>query len=148
MDLPSRRAPMLSGSHGEAVHEAADDLRKTGAVFGTPNYMAAELTAGAKSATRAADVFSLAVIAWELFTFRRPFEECPVRAQLNGRPLPAVPRFEVACPTLPRRLLDLLNRGLQHDPAVRPSASELAAALRDAFAYTDEAMRQLDTKRP
>ncbi|MDB4995058.1 MAG: serine/threonine protein kinase [Myxococcaceae bacterium] len=148
MDLTTRRAPMLSGAYGQAVPEAKDDLTKTGAVFGTPNYMAAELTAGAKSATRAADVFSLAVIAWELFTFRRPFEECPVRAQLNGRPLPPVPRFEIACPTLPRRLLDLLNRGLQHDPALRPGASELAAALRDAFAFTDEAMRQLDTKRP
>jgi serine/threonine-protein kinase len=133
---------------GGALPESADELTKTGAVFGTPYYMAAELTAGAKSATRAADVFSLTVIAWELFTFRRPFAECPVRALQSGRALPAVPRFEQACPTLPPRLLDLLNRGLQHDPAVRPSASELAAALRDAFAYTDPKMRRLDTRGP
>jgi Protein kinase domain len=140
-DLPPMSAP-------PAVPESADELTQTGAVFGTPNYMAAELTAGAKSATRAADVFSLAVIGWELFTFRRPFAECPVRAQLNGRPLPPVPRFEEACPTLPPRLLDLLNRGLQHDPAVRPGANELAAALRDAFAYIDPTMRQLDSSTP
>lgn len=105
-------------------------LTETGLIFGTPQYMAQELTAGTKHATRASDVFSLGIIAFELLTGKRPFVEAPVSAKLNGRPLPEMPGFRRHCPTLPADIATLLDRAMSHDPRERPSARELATALR------------------
>jgi serine/threonine-protein kinase len=107
-------------------------LTETGVVFGTPSYMAAELVAGTKSATRSADVFSLAVIAFELLTGRRPFKDSPLQARMDGRDLPLAPRFIEVCPSLDARVAEMLDRAIGHDPAARPTAQDLAGALRAA----------------
>jgi len=107
-------------------------LTETGLIFGTPQYMAQELTAGTRNATRASDVFSLGIIAFEVLVGRRPFPEAPVSAKLEGRALPAAAPFAEACPTLPAELSALLDRAVSHDPRARPTAKELAAALRAA----------------
>jgi serine/threonine-protein kinase len=115
-----------------AVKAAHAPLTETGIIFGTPQYMAQELTAGTKNATRASDVFSLGIIAFELLTGKRPFVEAPVSAKLAGRPLAPAPPFRVMVPTLPKPIADLLDRAMSHDPRARPTAKELAAALRAA----------------
>jgi serine/threonine protein kinase len=107
-------------------------LTETGLIFGTPQYMGQELTTGTKNATRASDVFSLGIIAFEVLTGKRPFPEAPVRAKLSGRPLPQAMPFRAACPTLPVEIAALLDRAMAHDPRGRPTAKELAAALRAA----------------
>jgi serine/threonine protein kinase len=107
-------------------------LTETGLIFGTPQYMAQELTTGTKNATRASDVFSLGIIAFEVLTGKRPFPEAPVSAKLNGRALPATVPFRVMCPTLPQEVATLLDRSMSHDPRARPTAKELAVALREA----------------
>jgi serine/threonine-protein kinase len=94
--------------------------------------MAQELTTGTKNATRATDVFSLGIIAFEVLTGKRPFPEAPVTAKLNGRPLPIAASFRVVCPTLPMDIAALLDRAMSHDARQRPTARELATALRDA----------------
>ena len=94
--------------------------------------MAQELTSGTKNATRASDVFSLGIIAFEVLTGRRPFPEAPVSAKLSGRPLPLPMPFRTACPTLPAEIASLLDRAMAHDPRMRPTATELATALRSA----------------
>lgn len=103
---------------------------QTGVIFGTVQYMAQELSAGTKNATRASDVFSLGIIAFELLTGKRPFAEAPVQTKLNERiPAPAPP-IKHYCPTLPPEIAALVDRAMSHDPRERPSAKELAAALR------------------
>ena len=79
-------------------------LTETGLIFGTPQYMAQELTTGTKNATRSSDVFSLGIIAFEVLTGKRPFPEAPVSAKLSGRALPATVPFRVMCPTLPQEV--------------------------------------------
>ena len=58
---------------GIAKAAASDQYTVTGAIVGTPNYMAPEQVQGLSIDGRA-DQFSLAVIAFELFTGERPFE--------------------------------------------------------------------------
>jgi serine/threonine protein kinase len=111
----------------------APPLTETGVIFGTPNYMAAELTAGTKNARPSADVFSLGVIAFELLTHRRPFFLSPVQAAMDGKPLPVAPSFREAVPMLRPDIAALLDRAMSHDPHVRPTARELADALAAAY---------------
>jgi serine/threonine protein kinase len=105
-------------------------LTEPGLIFGTPQYMAQELTSGTNQATRASDVFSLGIIAFEVLTGRRPFAEAPVSAKLSGKPLPVAVPFRAVCPTLPAAIAELLDRAMDHDPLARPTSRELAIQLR------------------
>ncbi len=124
--------PPGSGAPPAIKRTPSAPLTETGLIFGTPQYMAQELTSGTKNATRASDVFSLGIIAFEVLTGRRPFPEAPVSAKLGGRPLPLPMPFRTACPTLPPDIASLLDRAMAHDPRTRPSAHELATALKIA----------------
>jgi serine/threonine protein kinase len=100
------------------------ELTRTGAILGTPMYMAPELVNGARDASQQADVFSFGVLAYELACGRHPFGEPPACALLYGS---TPPRFGESC-ALPPALSALLDRCLAADAAKRPAASEIAAA--------------------
>jgi serine/threonine protein kinase len=129
--------PTPSGPRSDpGARRGGAPLTETGVVFGTPSYMAAELVAGSKSATRSSDVFSLGVIAFELVTGRRAFRESPLHARMGGRELPVAEGFLTVCPSLDPAVAALLDHAIGHDPAARPTAKELADAFARASAET------------
>jgi serine/threonine-protein kinase len=97
-------------------------------VMGTPDYIAPEQAMG--HATDApADVYSLGVMAWELFLGRRPFSgasplEVMVKHISHAPPAPAELRADV-----PDCLASLLSRLLSKEPADRPTLRQLRRAL-------------------
>jgi eukaryotic-like serine/threonine-protein kinase len=106
--------------------------------FGTPPYVAPERLAGAQ-ATGAADVYALGVLLYESLTGGPPFGATTWDEveRLDRR----VPPLDVA--GLPPEVAALCRRCLAADPARRPSADDVAAALTAATARPVRGRRYL-----
>src|SRR5690348_10064433 len=110
-----------------------DRLTQTGPGFGTPEYMAPEQAQG--HAVAASDTYSLAVIAYQLFTGRVPFKaDTPYATTIQHIISPPPPPRQIN-PTLSMAVEQVLLRGLVKDPALRaPSARVFINALQQAAA--------------
>jgi eukaryotic-like serine/threonine-protein kinase len=116
---------------GLAQFDDADTLTAVGDVPGTLAYIAPERLDGQEASVRS-DVWAVGVMLWEALAGTHPFW---------GVPLPDVASAIAAGPPplstrrgdLPRRLLAAIDAALAADPARRPTASQLATELREAF---------------
>jgi hypothetical protein len=115
---------------GLARMAESETLTAQGDVPGTLAYIAPERLAGEDS-TGAADVWAVGVMLWESLSGRHPFWQGSMldtaRAIESGAAALSTLR-----PDLPKALLQLVDRALALDPARRPSAADLAHALRGA----------------
>jgi len=116
-------------SRVSSVEPGASGLTTAGTVMGTPDYMPPEQAQGRPADFRS-DLYSLAVVLFEMFTGTLPFKgETPmavVLAQIQKAP----PRPRSVNPRLPAELEAIILRGLQKEPARRwQSADSLLEAL-------------------
>ena len=124
---------------------ALESLSDTGAVVGTPAYMAPEQVQGTRL-TPAADIYALGIVLYEIVTGFRPFD--------GGSPLSVAARRLTETPTPPSLHLPNLDPGweavilrcLALDPEKRfQSAGAVVNALRDGVPGEAETMTMAET---
>jgi serine/threonine protein kinase len=106
-------------------------LTQEGMVFGTPEFMSPEQAQG-KPLTPGSDIYSLAVILYEVLTGKLPFDAKSamdyIQLHVTGRPTPLNQR--VAGKTFPPLLEHIIDRALAKRPEDRfNSAAEFATAM-------------------
>ena len=133
LDLQGRARVVDFGLAGDdpIVRERANEgfgagLTRTGAMLGTPAYMAPEQWEGGRVDAKS-DQFAFCVALFEALAGARPFagaNDDELRSSLRGTPVVSWPRGT------PRYLLRALERGLAHEPAARwPDLRALLRAI-------------------
>ena len=117
---------------GLAAFDDAETLTAQGDVPGTLAYISPERLVGGPS-TPAADVWAVGVMLWEALAGRHPFTRPSLRETGDAIEAGAPPLAQVR-PDVPRAITDAVDRALSLDPRRRPSAAQLADALRSVRA--------------
>ena len=122
--------PALAPGPRSQSGDLSSTITRTGALLGTPAYMAPEQFAG-ETATAKADQYALAVAIWEGLAGARPFHGNSfdeLRAAVDRGPATADDAGKI-----PRRLRGILERALARDPAARfADVDALLAAIERA----------------
>jgi len=109
--------------------DTEDRTHETGAILGTPHYMAPEQVSGQPVDART-DIYALGSILYELLSGAPPFEGATPMAVVSQRLLYEGPTELSAKASVPAPLATLVMRCLRREPAQRPhSAVRVAEAL-------------------
>ena len=106
---------------------------KTGSLRGKLAYMPPEQARSARTVDRRADLYGVALVLWEMLTFRRVFDADTDIAILNQIRDPQILPPSTLAPAVPKALDDIVMRTLDNDPDKRPATgAALQRALADA----------------
>jgi serine/threonine protein kinase len=129
---PQERAERLTAKLVDFGVASADDVRltRTGAVVGTPAYMAPEQARGDSTADARSDIYSLGATLFELIAGRPPHVGPTSIATLARLVTTPAPRLSELLVGVPEVLDELVDNMLSHDRDRRPSSAlEVALAL-------------------
>jgi serine/threonine-protein kinase len=116
---------------GVAKLLGAPEITRTGAVVGTPAYMAPEQARGEEDIDARADLYGLGAVLYKMVSGRAPFEARDATSSLTA--LLAGPPRPIAglVPDLPIDLIRVIEDTMARDPKDRPEgAREVLARLR------------------
>jgi serine/threonine-protein kinase len=112
-----------------ATDGQATAITQTGAVMGTPFYMAPEQVYGEKDVDIRADVWALGVVVFECITGVRPFPGDNPGQVFKRISQGAIPPLRELSPEVPEWLERLVLRMLAHDRDRRPTMTEIRDVL-------------------
>jgi serine/threonine-protein kinase len=128
----------------------APDITRSGAVVGTPAYMAPEQARGAATVDRRADIYGVGAVMYRMLTGHSPHEAADATASLS-RLLneSALPVRDLA-PDLPEAVATLVDRVLSRDPRDRPPdahalEAEISALLPPGESFASESIGESPT---
>jgi hypothetical protein len=124
-----RRVKILDFGLARAMDDR-EHLTQTGAILGTPAYMAPEQATGQKPDGRC-DLFSLGCVLYQISTGKLPFQGSDTLATLMAVATENPPPPSQLNPALPTKVSELIMGLLAKMPAERPpSARAVAAAIK------------------
>lgn len=104
-------------------------ITESGAVVGTPAYMAPEQLLGERNLDHRVDVWSIGAILYEALVGKRPIDGDNYGQLVKGVLSGIIPRADVARPDLPPDVADLLGHMLRRERADRLSDLHEAATI-------------------
>ena len=129
LEAPQGRVKILDFGQARAEREDVQ-ITQSGAIMGTPAYMAPEQAAG-EPATAASDLFSLGGMLYRLCTGQLPFQGKTILAVLHALASQTPPSPRSLRADVPESLDRLIMRLLAKNPADRPaSAQEVLDTIR------------------
>ena len=127
-DPRNARVKLLDWGIAKVIVQGGTHHTVDGQLIGTPQYLSPEQARGGEVSAKT-DVYSLGVMAYELFLEQLPFE-AETAAEIMTMHLRAVPPpASEAWPDIPPQLEDLLHEMLAKNPVHRPTMLEVARRL-------------------
>ena len=121
-----------------ATEEATTNLTETGAMLGTPYYMAPEQAFGERDVGPAADAWALGIVLYECLSGARPTQAENLGQVIKRITQDPMMPVEQAVPNVPAELASLVGRLLQRDAAAREvdmaNAAKVLAACAEPIA--------------
>ncbi len=124
-DLDEEQSRNSSAGQTNQQEKTTQELTRVGAVLGTPLYMSPEQCRG-EHLTPQSDIYSLAVIAYQMLGGKTPFEGAftdVMEAHKNTPPPPLTVK------KVPRRLKKMVFQGMAKNPDERPKDAESFATV-------------------
>ncbi|AKF03633.1 serine/threonine-protein kinase PknK [Sandaracinus amylolyticus] len=119
--------------------DGSSGITASGAIVGTPAYLAPEQARGEVRIDERADVWALGVVLYEGLTRVSPFRREGTLATLLAVAVDPAPPLARVAPEVPRAIARVVERCLEKDPAGRwASARDLADALARAMVDAEE----------
>jgi serine/threonine-protein kinase len=125
----------LTAAEGDAAHTGG--TTGTGAILGTPYYMAPEQLFGEKDVDHRADIWALGIILYEALAGARPTQAANMGQIYKLVTTGGLAPISKKVPNLPGPVVNLVSRMLSRDRALRPA--DVREVLVTLSAYTDEA---------
>jgi serine/threonine protein kinase len=130
----------LTALDGDAAHTGA--TTGTGAILGTPYYMAPEQLFGEKDVDHRADIWALGIILYEALVGTRPTQAANMGQIYKLVTTGGIPSIAEKAPHLPGPVVNLVSRMLSRDRNHRPA--DVREVLSTLSAYTDESFVPVD----
>ena len=120
---------LLDFGLAKLIGQDVEVLTRTGAIVGTPHYMAPEQLYGEGDIDSRADVWAIGALAYECLTGRRPLDGTSYAQLVRSAGRDALRPTSELAPETPPALADLIDRMLAHDRAKRPDLGDVHASL-------------------